>query len=152
MPNNTITLKGTGVRNEHQAVAAITPGNLVEFTSAGKVQKHSGAGLVAEKAFAVENDLIGADIADDYATDSQVQYNIFRPGDEVYALLANGENASKGSFLESNGDGELRVVDTDSSALTVKPGSIIAVSLAALNMSGSSLVDPASNRLPIRIL
>lgn len=151
MPNNTITLKGTGIRSEALAVAAITPGHLVELTSADKIQKHSGAGLAAERAFAVEDDLQGNDIDDDYSAGAIAQYNIYRPGDEVYALLANGESVAIGDKLESNGDGTLRKVDTDTSAATIEVGSIVGVAKAALDMSGSSLVDPSSNRLPVRI-
>jgi len=150
MANKVIILIGHGVRQEHKAVAAITPGHLVELTSADKVQKHGTAGGSAEKAFAVEDDLQGNDINDDYAVNAFVQYNIMRSGDRVYALLANGETAVIGSKLESNGDGTLRVVDADVSAGDIGVGSIVGVAMEAVDMSDSSAADP-SGRIPVRI-
>lgn len=149
MANNTIVLKGHGARNEAVANAAITPGHLVELMSTGKVRAHAGAGLSAEKAFAVEDDLQGKDIADAYSTSDNVQYNIMLPGDEVYALLADGETAVIGSKLESAGDGTLRVVDTDSSAATIEVGSIVGVAVEAVDLSNSAV---ATGRITVRIM
>ena len=151
MANNTIILKGHGVRNEAKANATITPGHLVELMSTGKVRAHATAGGSAEKAFAVEDDLRGNDIADNYSANNIVQYNIMSPGDEVYALLANGETAVIGSKLESNGDGTMRVVDADTSAGTIGVQSIIGVALEAVDMSDSSGADP-SGRIKMRIM
>ena len=152
MATNTITLKGHGIRNEAIANAAITPGHLVELMSTGKVRVHATAGGAGvERAFAIEDDLQGNDIADAYATGAIVQYNIFRPGDEVYALLANGETAVIGSKLESAGDGTLRVVDADTSAGTIAIQSQVAVALEAVDMSDSSAADP-SGRIKVRIM
>ena len=152
MANNTIIIKGLGVRNEAIANAAITPGHLVELMSTAKVRVHATAGGAGvERAFAVEDDLQGNDIADAYSAGDMVQYNIMLPGDEVYALLANGENASIGSKLESAGDGTLRVVDTDTSVGTIAIQSQVAVALEAVDMSGSSGADP-SGRIKVRIM
>jgi len=151
MANHTITLKGEGVRFEAIANAAITPGHLVELMSTGKLRAHATAGGSAERAFAVEDDLKGNDIADDYAASNIAQYNIYKPGDVVYALLANGETAAIGSKLESNGDGTLRVVDADTSAGTIFVGSIVGVAMAAVDMSGSSAADP-DGRIKVRII
>jgi len=153
MANNTIILKGCGVRNEAVASGSITPGMLVALTNAtaDTVVAHNVAGGTCERAFAVEDDLQGNDIADAYATGSRVQYNIMQPGDEVYALLANGESAAKAAKLESNGDGYLRVVDADASADEIAVQSVVAVALEAVDMSDSSAADP-SGRIKVRIM
>ena len=150
MANNTVVLKGTGVRFEALANAGITPGHMVEVISTGKIQVHATAGGSAEKAFAIEDDLQGNDIADAYAAGDIVQYNVMAPGDVVYGLLANGETAAIGAKLESAGDGTLRVVDADASVADVIPGSIVGVAMTAVDMSDSSAADP-DGRIEVRI-
>lgn len=147
---NTIILKGHGITQERKAVAAITPGHLIEEAATG-FQKHSTAGGSAEKLFAIEDDNQGNDIDDDYVTGGLVFAKACTAGMEVMAILAEGENAAIGSKLESNGDGTLRVVDTDTSAATIEVGSIVATAVEALDMSDSSLADPASARLAVRL-
>lgn len=110
---NTIVLKGCGTRKEAIASGAITPGHLVEFGGAQDLRVHATAGGNARKAFAVENDLMGTGIDTAYALLDQVQYNVFKAGDEVYALVAAGAAAiTKGNALESAGDGTLQVEGT----------------------------------------
>jgi len=131
---------------------AITPGFLVERTSAGKVQAHSNAGQNAVRMFALEDVLQGKEISDNYAVSAIVQVGIFNAGDEVVALLADGENAAIGSFLESNGDGYLKVHAASSAGAVEYPEAIVGQSLVALDFSGSSGADPASQRLLIEIV
>jgi len=152
MAYNTITVKGSCIRKERVAAAAITPGMLVEITSADKVQAHSAAGQPAQRAFALEDDLQGNEISDAYAAAAQVQYGVFVPGSEVYALLANGENAVKGSYLVSNGDGYLAVWAAGSAGQVEYPNCIVGVALEALDMSGSSGVDPSSQRILVEVM
>lgn len=153
MAYSTITIKRTGdkVRKTLVANAAITPGMLIEVMSTGKVRAHATGGGTAMAMFAVEDDLQGNGITDAYSASNDVQCEYFRTGDEVYALLANGENASIGSFLESNGDGYLRVVDTDASLGDVVPGAVVAQALEAVDLSGTSGADPATYRIKIAI-
>jgi hypothetical protein len=149
-----IVLKTFGgvIREEAIANAILTPGHLVELLSTGKIQKHGTAGGSAvERAFAVEDELQGKTIRDNYAANSRVQYNIFRSGDNVLAILADGENVVVGDKLESAGAGTLRKVVADTSAGTIKVQSVIAVALEAVDMSGSSGVDP-SGRIAVRII
>jgi hypothetical protein len=68
----------------------------------------------------------------------------------VYALLANGQNASVNSFLESNGDGYLKTISTDAPSYQ-EIHSVVAIALEAVDMSGSSGVDP-SGRIRIMII
>ena len=141
MSNNTIILKGCGIRKERTANASITPGHLVEVMSTGKLRVHATAGGHAQKAFAVENDLIGAGIATAYAAASQVQYEVMERGAEVYALIANGQTIAIGDPLESAGNGELRKYTHDSAGLDTT-NNIVAYALAAVDMSDSSAADP----------
>lgn len=155
----TIILKGCGIRKERTAGGVITPGHLVYLTSANTVAVHANAGQNAQKAFAVENDLVGGTISDNYAASSKVQYEIMERGAEVNALIANGENISIGDALESAGDGTLQKhtpdsesVDVDSSGnvVTVYGEAIVGYALEAVDMSDSSGADP-SGRCAIEI-
>jgi hypothetical protein len=126
----TIILKGDFVRKERVANAAITPGDLVEIMSTGKLRRHGTMGSAAQRAFALENDLIGKTIADDYAANDQAQYGVFYPGAEVYAWLQINESCSIGDFLESDGTGKLQV------ASTPIEGSNVAIALEAITGGG----------------
>jgi hypothetical protein len=78
------------VFEEYVAAAAILPGNLIELTSSGTVQKHSGAGITALPMFAIEDALQGNGIEDAYIAGDRVRCWIPNRGDVVYALLADG--------------------------------------------------------------
>lgn len=108
MPSN-IVLKGDPIRKEAvTAGAAITPGFLLDVDTQGRVLHHASSGGNAEPRFAVEQDFLGGGIGDDYGTADRVQYVVCRPGDEVYAMLANAQNVAIGDYLDSNGDGRLK--------------------------------------------
>lgn len=143
-----ILLKGDPLIKELEAAAAITPGQLVERASGGTVQVHSTAGGNAQTLICVENDIAGDGIDDAYAAGENVRFAALRSGDEFYGFLADGSNAVIGSFLESDGLGDLRVLTADSAAST-ETQKIVGVALAALDMSGSAGVDPASRRLKV---
>ena len=127
---------------EAQANGAISPGHLVELASTGKIQVHATAGGSAERAFALEAEESGGAIGTAYSDGDQVKYGIFPAGSIVVGRLYDGENAAIGNKLESQGDGTLRVVDTDASAGEIIPGSIVGVALEAVDMSDSSGADP----------
>jgi len=152
MAFKTITIKGDPVIGERKAAAAITPGFLLELISTDKVQKHATAGGSAYAMFALEDENQGKEIGDAYVTDNVCLFGMFSPGDEVNALLANGETADIGSKLESNGDGYLRVVDADVSVGDLGIQSIVCIALAALDMSDSSGADPASQRIRCMVI
>lgn len=144
---NTIKVtKYSDVIEEKVAAAAITPGMLLELTSAGKVQAHSAAGQNVLLRFALENELEGEDIDDAYASDDQVQVWIPGRGDIVQAILADGNNVSIGDFLESDGNGYLQkhTADTESwgvseaGAITAYTNQIVGQALEAKDLSGSS--------------
>ena len=78
MAKNTIIVKSYN-NNRDQVVAtavAITPGMLLERTSAGLVQAHSAAGgVIASKIFAMEDAFQGKKITDNYAVSVPIYVN-----------------------------------------------------------------------------
>ena len=145
MAYRTILLKsgreGEPLPKEDKAIAAITPGHLIERNASG-VQKHSTGGGSASPRFAIEDSLQGQEISDAYTTGARVQSVMADRGDEVYAWLAQGESVVPGDKLESNGDGTLRkyVAQSASSAEseTFVPDSIVAESMETLDLSTSA--------------
>jgi hypothetical protein len=141
----------TELRKELVATAvAITPGMLVERTSGNLVQAHSNAGQNATPMFAVEDDLQGKEIGDNYAASSLVQINYFRSGDEVYALLNDGESVAIGAELESAGNGYLQAHGADSAGEEHVEG-LVCRALEAVDMSDSSAADP-TGRILVEII
>ncbi len=143
-----ILIKGDPTRKEGKVAAAqtITPGALIDRNSNGEIINHAGQGLNASKLFAEENNLEGKGVADAYAAASQIQFHAAKPGDEIYALLADLENVNPTHFLESNGDGSLRehtpqAVDENGVAtFTVYGNAIVARPLEAVNNSSGAAV------------
>jgi hypothetical protein len=131
MAVKTITVKGDPVRFERAANAAITPGHLIELISTNKVQKQAGDSTRFAAMFALENSLIGDEIGTDYAAAQQVQCGHFRPGDEVYAWLSDGENVVIGDEL---------MAGTTDGELVKHTGTNVAIAIAkeAVDLSASS--------------
>jgi hypothetical protein len=148
------------IRFNRAAAAAITPGHLVELTSADKVQVHANAGQNAARMFALEDNLQGKEISQAYAADDQVRVGVFRAGDIVNARLADGQNISIGDLLESAGDGTLQAHTPDTESLgadssgnltTIYSHQIVGVATEAVDMSGSSAADP-TNLIAVMII
>jgi len=153
MAKETIKLKKYfDVVEEFTATAvAITPGELLEVTSAGLVQAHSTSGGVVLPMFALEDELQGDGIDDDYAVSVPIQVWVAGRGEIVNAILKDGEDVSIGDFLESAGDGTLQKYSDDSAGASEYPNSIVGVAVDAVDMSGSSGADP-SGRIQVRII
>ena len=144
----TIKLKNySDVNEEYVAAAAIIPGELIQLNSSGTVEVHDVAGGNLLHMFAVEDELQGKGIDDAYAADDKVQCWIPTRGDEVYAILADGEDVAIGDFLESNGSGELQKHTPDSmyyesadsdTSITAYTNQIVGISLEDIDLSGSS--------------
>lgn len=140
----TIILKGDPIMAEAEAGGAITPGHLVILNSSGNVVVNATADAAAAPMFAKENDIAGDDYTHAYASGEVVQYFTAYPGMEVQALLADGENASIGSFLESAANGELEVVAGAATA--------VAIALEAVNLSDSAADPTSEQRIKVRII
>lgn len=102
----TIDLYGYGNQHEAVALAAITPGMLVERAPGG-VRAHGTAGGFAAPYFANEYGLTGLTIDDAYAAGDQVIFTAYTNGSGVYALLAAGQTVAEGGLLVSAGNGAL---------------------------------------------
>ena len=150
MAERKIILEGDPKIDERVAAGTITPGMLIELTTADKVQAHSTKGGYAAPYFALEDELVGEEITHDWVADDRVRTALCHRGDEVYALLANGENASIGDELDSNGDGYLRVAKAGSAGVIAE--SIVVRALEAVDLSGSSGADPATYRIKVEVL
>jgi len=154
--NNTIKIKKySDVIEEYKAAGTITPGMLLQLTSADKVQAHANAGQNQLPMFALEDELQGRGIDTDYTADNQVQVWVPYRGDMVYALLNDGETVVIGDYLESAGNGKLRkhvpIVDSASDVETIYPNAIVGQAVEAVDMSDSSAADP-TGRIRVRII
>jgi len=143
MAKNTIKVKKyADVIEELTATAvAITPGALLERTSAGLVQACTATTGAVLPMFALEDELQGKGIDDAYAVSAQIQCWIPGRGDMVYALLEDGEDVEVGEFLESAGNGKLQVLTT---------GQPIGVAVENVDDSGSSGAD--TGRIIVQIV
>jgi len=134
MTKRTIKLKDyLHVMEEYAAVAAITPGMLIELTSTGEVQVHGAAAGVGEKMFADEDQFQGKTIADAYAVGDKVSCWLPQRGDVVYAFLADGENVAVGAKLVSDGAGALQEVSSSEE-------NVIAVALETVDLSAAGAI------------
>lgn len=136
----TIKLKKySDVIEEYDASATIIPGELLEMDTNGDVKPHATAGgNIGPVMFALEDELQGDEIDDTYASGDPVQVWIPGRGDEVYAILADGQNASIGDFLESAGTGALAVHSADISDAPNLTNQIVGIALEAVDRSGST--------------
>jgi hypothetical protein len=153
MAKNTIKVKKYGDHIEEiTAAGTITPGMLIEEGSGGTVVAHNSAGQNAIPMFALEDELQGNGVADDYSSGDKVQCWYPYRGDQVYCILADGEDIAIGDLLESAGDGTVQEHTASSAGAVEYPLAIIGQAIEALDMSGSSGADPASARLIVRIV
>lgn len=104
MKPNTVELAGHGMQRELPALNTITPGMLLTRSiSPEGVTPHDGD--ILNPYFAVEYDLTGRGIDDDYAQGNQVIWKSFAPGSQVNALVTGEVSAA--ALLYSAGDGTL---------------------------------------------
>ena len=139
---NTIVLKGRGIRKEGLAGAAgILPGHLVTRNAANAVIVHGVAAGNAQAAFAVENELIGDEISTAYANGDTTHYEVCPPGAEINAILAaNAAAIIIGSYLESAGDGTLRITTAAAATANTARAGIIAKAIEAVDNSAGGTI------------
>jgi hypothetical protein len=107
MPN-TIVLKGSPPRFEDAAGGAIQPGQLLAFDGSFDLIVHGSADGNAQKMVAVEEDFLGNDVDNSYASGDRVQYVIAQRGDVLYMWLTTSMTVTRGDVLFSAGDGDLQ--------------------------------------------
>jgi hypothetical protein len=122
--------------------ATIKPGHLIEWSS-GKLILHANDDAPGAPMFAVENPFYKpttteAAIDHAYAADETVRFVWAQPGDQIYAFLETGNNATKGLALTSDGAGGLQI--------TPAAGAIIAYADEDLNNTTGSQA-----RLKVRV-
>ncbi len=141
MAKNTIKLKKyLDVIIERAAAGTITPGMLVELTSTDLVQAFSGSGTQPVPImFALEDELQGRGIDDNYVITDPVQVWVAQSGEVVYAILADGETVSIGEKVQAKNDGTL---------VAFIAGVPVGVALEAVDTAGS----PAGVTSRIRIM
>jgi len=166
MAYKTIKLKKwQDVIEEITAGGAITPGMLLLLNSSGEVIAHNLAGQNAIPMFALEDELQGNGINDAYADNDKVQVWFPGRGDQVYAILADGNSVAIGDYLESDGSGMLQkhTADTESfesaeaGEITVYPLQIVAQALEAIDIDDSSGAESSGDlgydkRIRVRIV
>ncbi len=143
---------GQVIKEGFTSAGIITPGQLLELTSAGAVQRHSTAGGNQISLFAEENDVIGEDIDDNYASGVRVRCVWVQRGVTVNGLLKEGQSVSIGDLVESDGAGDFQSHSEDSGSVTILGKQIIAVARETLDLSDSSGADPSSRRLKATII
>lgn len=134
-----------GVMNEAVAAGTITPGMLLELTSAGKVQAHSVEGGDVMPMIAFENELEGQGTTDNYSADDIVQVWIPQRGDEAIMILATSQVIVVGDLLSSKGNGHVKkhvpmdVTDVyGTSTDKVYGRQIVGVALEAITTTGTA--------------
>lgn len=144
--HSVILKKYLDIINEFKAHAALLPGMLVSLNSDTEVLAHAVAGgNVTPVMFALEDALQGKGLDDAYAAGDQVRVWVAQRGEEVLAILADGESVSVGDALESAGNGYLRKHVVDSTGDYLFP--IIAIALETMDLSGSSGEEESSGTL-----
>lgn len=145
---NTVKIKKySDVVEEILAHEAIKPGHLVQLMDSGRVCKHAGESENALPMFALEDELQGKTIDQDYAQHDPVQVWVAGRGDIVNALLKGSENVVIGDWLVSGGDGTLQKYNAafHSAGDDVHPLKIVAQALQASN-------EATVQRIAVRIV
>jgi hypothetical protein len=124
-----------------EAGQSILPGMLVDRNSSSNATVHGVAGgVAAPPCFAMEQELQGLGITDLLPVGERCQFWYPVAGDEVYAILASGQNVAIGAPLESAGNGKLRALSS---------GVAIASAREAVNASASLSPD---KRIRVEVL
>lgn len=147
----TVFLRGNAVYidGEVEAAKTIVPGQLIEESAAGEWQPHSTAGANAQKAFAMEQELIGNGIDTDIDAGEKFTVMFPAPGSEIYAWLDDGETAVVGNALVSAGEGSLDVY----AAQAVDEGGAATYTIYDQNIVAYAVedVDNSLGATPVRI-
>lgn len=147
MRNTTLMTIGSAAVHFETSLAVgevgLAVGMLADLDANGAILKHGTASGIAEKRFVLEN-LSDAGTATGVYTEPALVRNAIVPkGEKVWAWLANNQNATLESYLESAGDGTLQVV-ADPTASNV--GTIVGRPEEAINNTSGGPV-----RIEIRV-
>lgn len=161
MAKKTIKIKKySDVIEELTATAvAITPGMLLEATSTEETcQAHSAESGNVLPMFALEDEMQGKGIGDNYAASAKIQVWIPGRGDIVLAIIEDGTTIAIGDFLESNGAGLLQKYVADKASwaepsaagsLTVIPNAIVGQAVEAVATGAASSENSSESPLAL---
>ena len=139
---NTILLEpanGFQLVRERLSGGAIIPGHLVAKNAADAFIVHPGAGLNAQKLFALPNVSNGGGIDQAYASGETVSALYAQPGDLIYGWVAASAAACIiNSPLESAGDGTVRIATADAATDTAQRDAIVGYCAVAVDNSGNA--------------
>jgi hypothetical protein len=110
----TIHLGGPAVLiNDASVGVATTPGMLVErYNNSGALQfrpNTQSTNVPQTPAVALNASMLNHTTDDVYAVGDLAEVAILSPGASAWMLIPSGQNITQGAFLESNGDGTLKV-------------------------------------------
>jgi hypothetical protein len=135
-----ILLKGDPPREESLADGAITPGDLLERSSATEVIVHQTAAGNAQRFFAMPNPWklpAGAAQFADYADAETVLFIAAQRGDHVRANLAVSQTITVGMALESAGDGTLQEAAADAATDAAQREAIVGYAREAVTTTAA---------------
>ncbi len=139
---DTIQIKGeTWVTHEADVDVIVTPGEFVVFSATGTFELPAAGDL--SKLIAIENDIEGQEITDDYAANDRARAVFPQPGSVVQAILTDGQDVPIGRELE---------VDANGTLITIGSNQPIAVAMEAIDASDSAATAVASRRIQVLIL
>ncbi len=140
MANKTIKVKKySDVIEEFVAGGTITPGMLLDISATNTVTAATGAGELPM--FALEDELQGKGIDNNYASGDPVQCWIPYRGDIVNAILKSNNKVVVGDGIASNGDGKVKKAGTSDTP--------IGFAVTAVDLTGSGASDA---RVLVRII
>jgi len=134
---------------------AMKPGECAELTSDDKFQKHSVAGgalipVILRKDFGQ-----GKEVTDEVASGNRGFGFIPQVGETAWVRLADGENATRGDYLESAGNGRFQVYASATTSSTggtsVDNASVKVMALESVSLTDSSGAETENDTF-IRVL
>lgn len=139
MANTVKVKKYSDVIEELVAGGTITPGMLLDISATNTVTAATGAGTLP--VFALEDELQGKGIDNNYASGDPVQCWIPYRGDIVNAILKSNNKVVVGDGIASNGDGKVKKAGTSDTP--------IGFAVTAVDLTGSGATDA---RVLVRII
>jgi hypothetical protein len=109
----------------------IYPGMLLQYVTATTVRLHQTAGACATLMVALEDEDAGVEVGTAYTANDKVRVWHPRRGDRIAVSMLDTANIAIGDYLEAGATGDWREVVADTSAGTIKVGSVLGVALEA---------------------
>ncbi len=143
-----ILLTGENTRQDEGIVAGsntLIPGNILNIDSAGLLINHAGAGLTAQPLRVCTealNTLEGNGVETTYAAASRASWAAVGSGVVLHLSLDSGSaDISTGDYLESDGDGTVRVRTADVDPNEDQLAGTIAQALEDVDNSGGNTIS-----------